>query len=829
MKISLKWLQDFVDVAEYFKKPDELGDLLTRAGLEVEETINRSKDFEHVVTGLILEKDKHPNADKLSVCKVTTGDGVIHQIVCGAQNHKNGDRVIVALPGAVLPGNFAIKKAVVRSVESGGMLCSLKELGLAKESDGIEILPTDAPIGKPYAEYGGHDDVIFELKVTPNRADCLSHYGLAREIACVLGRDLKPLESKLKLSEDSTKKKVALDVKNADLCPRYAGRYIQGVQIQPSPAWLVQRLEAVGMNSINNVVDVTNYVMMELGQPLHAFDVAQLEGSKVVVSLAAAGEKFTALDGTTVTLKGTELMIRDGQKPVAMAGVVGGQNSGVSDATTDLFVEAAYFLPMSVRKASRSHGIETDSAYRFSRGVDPDGTARAMDRAVELIVQIAGGTAFGDAHDFYPQPVQKSPVEITVQTVSDRLGYTADEAKFVDYMKRLGCQVSASGTSAGTASGNTPSNKYQILPPTFRFDLEQDMDLVEEYARLNGYENIPESLPVFSATPAIHDKRFMLNLKSSQLLRANGFSQAFNYAFVGGQTQSQFLGRTELLKSAGFSVSEEAIKVLNPLNEETNTMRAMLATGLFKNLTMNFNYGNQMGRLFEMGPCFYRTEDTKEHDEYKESWHLGLVAWGYATQFWNKDLSHPVVFEVKAAVEALLKSLQIGSYTWVTPEDKGEAPAFMHRGQFAQLVVEGKKVGFVGTLHPVLLDDHKVRVPAAMAELDLDQLYKGQPRPSRFESLSKFPSVERDFAFVMPKSLKIGDVTKEIRKAAGGILSSVEIFDVYEGEKVELGKKSVAIRLVFQDKNATLQDQQVVETTNKILSALNKQFALTIR
>lgn len=813
MKISLKWLQDFVDVTEFFKKPDDLGDLLTRAGLEVEETINRARDYEFVVTGLILEKDKHPNADKLSVCKVTTGDGVIHQIVCGAQNHQTNDKVIVALPGAVLPGNFTIKKAMVRNVESGGMLCSWKELGLAKESDGIAILPTDAPIGKPFAEYGGHDDVVFELKVTPNRADCLSHYGLAREIACVLGRDLKPLPSKLSLSADSTKKKIALEVKNPELCPRYAGRYVQGVKIQATPAWMVQRLEAVGMNSINNVVDITNYVMMELGQPLHAFDAAQLQGAKIVVSTAVVGEKFTALTGTEITLKGTELMIRDGARAVALAGVVGGQNSGVSDSTTDLFIEAAYFMPMAVRKASRQHGIETDSAYRFSRGVDPDGTARAMDRAVDLIVQIAGGTAFGEAHDFYPQPVEKTPVEITVQTVSDRLGYPADEAKFVDYMKRLGCEVSAGG-----------AGKFQILPPTFRFDLEQDMDLVEEYARLNGYENIPETLPVFSAVPALHDKRFLLNLKSSQVLRAQGFSQAFNYAFVGGGTQSSFLGGLDTLRSAGFSVSEEVITVLNPLNEETNTMRSALATGLFKNLTMNFNYGNQVGRLFEMGPCFY-----KEDVEYKESWHLGMVAWGHATQFWNKEQTHPLVFEIKAAVEALLKSLQIGSYTWVSPEDKNEAPAFLHRGQFAQLLVEGKKVGFIGTLHPVLMDENKIRVPAAMAELDLDPLYKGQPRPSRFESLSKFPSVERDFAFAMPKSLKIGEVTKEIRKAAGPLLSSVEIFDVYEGEKVEAGKKSVAIRLVFQDKNATLQDQQVVETTNKILTALNKQFALTIR
>ncbi len=812
MKISLKWLQDFVDLKDYFAKPAELDALLTRAGLEVEETVNRAKDFQHVVVGLILEKDKHPNADKLSVCKVTTGEGVVHQIVCGAQNHKANDRVIVALPGAVLPGNFAIKKTKVRDVESGGMLCSLKELGLAKESEGIAILPQDAPIGKTFAEYGGYDDIVFELKVTPNRADCLSHYGLAREIACLLGRELKPMTSKLALSGESTKKEIGLEVKNPDLCPRYAGRFVKGLKVQASPEWLVKRLEAVGMSSINNVVDVTNYVMMELGQPLHAFDAKEIQGGKIVVGSAQAGEKFKTLDGTEVTLKGTELMIRDVHRAVAMAGVVGGQNSGVSEQTVDIFIEAAYFLPMAVRKASRSHGIETDSAYRFSRGVDPDGTVRAMDRAADLIVQIAGGTALGDHHDFYPNPVKKSAVEITVQTVTDRLGYTADETKFADYMRRLGCVVTGG------------AGKYSILPPTFRFDLEQDMDLVEEYARLNGYENIPETLPMLAESPAVHDKGFMMNMKLSQMMRGQGFSQAFNYAFVGGQAQKKFVGGVESLKAAGFTVSDAEIKVLNPLNDEMDTMRSSISTGLFKNLANNFNQGNHFGRLYEIGQCFY-----KDGEAYKETSRLGLAAWGIQSQLWNQTAAHPLVFEVKAAVEAMLRNLNIGSYTWSSPQDKGDVPAFMHRGQFAQLIVEGKKVGFIGTLHPVLLDEHKIRVPAAMAELDLDQLYKGQPRPSRFESLSKFPAVERDFAFVMAKSVRVGDVVREIRKQGGGILIQVDVFDVYEGDKMELGKKSVALRLTFQDKNATLQDSQVVEAGNKIVEALKKQFALTMR
>lgn len=812
MKISLKWLQDYVDVTEFFAKPEVLGEALTRAGLEVEETTNRAKDFNHVVIGHILEKDKHPNADKLSLCKVSTGD-VVHQIVCGAQNHKAGDRVIVALPGAVLPGNFAIKKSAVRGVDSGGMLCSLKELGLAKESDGIEILPTDAPIGKSYAEYGGYDDITFELKVTPNRADCLSHFGLAREVACLFGKDLKSPAAEPKLSNQSSKSAVALEVKASDLCPRYTGRYIKSVKVGPSPTWLKNRLESVGMNSINNIVDVTNYVMMELGQPLHAFDAQFIGGSKIIVDRATAGETFVTLDGSEKKLSGEELSIRDANHPVCLAGVVGGKNSGVSDMTTDVFLESAYFVPMSPRKTSRTHGVDTDSAYRFSRGVDPDGALRALNRATALILEVAGGEAFGDHHDFYPNPVKKNTVEISVKTVSDRLGYEAFEDKFVDFMKRLGCQIEKSGDS------------FKVLPPTFRFDLEQDMDLVEEYARLHGYEHIPETLPVFSKPPTYHDKTFMMNKATNELARTEGYQQAFNFAFVGSKAEKAFLGPIENLKAAGLAGSEKEIRIMNPLNEEMDVMRTALSFGLFKNLNHNFHAGNMFGRLFEIGNTFC----VKDDGSYGESNHLGFALWGKNENLWNKPLDYPIVFELKASVEVLLKSLNISSYTWVTPASKAEIPAFIHQGQYAQLLVEGKKVGFIGTLHPVLMDDNKIRVPAAMGEFDLDQLYKGQPRPYRIQSVSKFQVVERDFAFVMPKTLKVGDVMKDIRKAAGGLLLNVDVFDLYEGDKMEAGKKSVALRLWLQDKNATLQEVQINEVTTKVLESLKKNFDLSVR
>lgn len=817
MKISLKWLQDFVDVQDMMAKPEALAELLTKAGLEVEEITSLAKDFQFVVTGLILEKAKHPNADKLSLCRVMTGEGVVHQIVCGAQNHKQDDKVVVALPGAILPSGFAIKNSVIRDVESGGMLCSVKELGLATESDGILILPENAPIGKPFAEYQGLDDVTFELKVTPNRADCLSHYGLAREVACLLGRPLKKMAPQNKTSPDSTKELVSLSVQS-EHCPRYAGRVLRGVKVQASPDWLKKRLQGVGLNSINNVVDVTNYVMIELGQPLHAFDLNEIKGKKIIVANALPGEKFETLQGAVLELTGEELMIRDGERAVAMAGVVGGKNSGVSDTTTDIFLEAAYFTPAGVRKASRTHGITTDSAYRFSRGVDADNTFNAMERAVELLLQVAGGEALSAPHDHYPQPIKKSLVHTQIKTISERLGYEAEATKFEDFMTRLGCQLEKLTAASGEAS-------YQILPPTYRFDLEIEMDLVEEYARLNGYDMIPETLPEQRLSPTPHDLGYLLSKKTSDVLRGAGFSQAVNMAFSGREAQEKFLGSLQPLRAAGLAASETPVMVMNPLTAEANCMRSSLVEGLFRNSNHNFHQGVEVGRLFETGKTF----SLKEGGEFQEHQHLGLVAWGYQKTLWTQSSSHPLVFEVKAALEKLLAQLHITSYQWTSVQNRGDIPDFIHRGQHAVLMVEGKPAGFIGSLHPSKLEEAKVRVPVALAEINLDLLFKGQPRGFRVETFSRYPRIERDLALVMLKPIKVGEVIREMKKAAGPLCTQVDVFDVYEGDKLAQGQKSVAFRLSYQDKNATLQDSLVNDSVTQVLSALNAKFSITVR
>lgn len=819
MKISLKWINEFVEVNDQIAQPQTLADLLTRAGLEVESITNRARDFENVVVGHILEKDKHPQADRLTVCKVMTGGGVVQQIVCGATNHSKDDRVVVALPGAVLPGNFAIKQSVIRGVDSGGMLCSLKELGLAAEAQGIYILPTDAPIGQPLAQYLGLDDVIFELKVTPNRADCLSHYGLAREIACLLGRPLKTIKPEYKTGAFTTVDKIKVSIKDKEACPRYTGLFVSGVKVGESPAWLKQKVESIGLNSINNVVDVTNYVMMELGQPMHAFDASQLQGAVIQVEKSKPQEKFITLDGTELTLTGEELMIRDGSRAVAMAGVIGGKNSGVSETTQDIFLESAYFNPQVVRKASRQFGLSTDSGYRFSRGVDPHQTDLALKRAAELICKVAGGEV-AQAHvdeNFYQQ--KEKPIAIDVKTISDRLGYAADATLAKNYFERLGCALESTG-----------ADQWKVTPPSYRFDIECDMDLVEEYARLKGYEHIPDAEPWTKNAPAAHDFGFVKTRQISQIMRSQGYKQAMNFAFVGFAAEGQFMGRKNKWRNSGLPASDEPIKLLNPLSDDLNAMRSSLAFSMWNNLLSNYRQGQESGRLFEVGSTFVK-EVSQGAPVYKESIRLSGWAWGQATQLWDKN-SSPVIFELKSVVEALFQTLGLGSLQIQHFQQKSDIPDPLHMGQAAQIIFEGQPIGIIASLHPALLDESKVRADVAQFEIELSSVFKSLERnakPRSFKPIVRFPRVERDLSIVAPKALKAGEVQKEMKKLGGAHLLSVDVFDVYEGDKLSVGQKSISYRLQFQDANGTLQDSVVQKSIDDILKGLQQKYSIQVR
>ncbi|HMN68884.1 MAG TPA: phenylalanine--tRNA ligase subunit beta, partial [Bdellovibrionales bacterium] len=698
----------------------------------------------------------------------------------------------------------------IRDVESLGMLASESELGLKKESEGILILPADAPVGKPFAEYFGLDDVVFEINVTPNRADCLSHLGLARELACLLDRPLKTKKADLKTSSAVSSKSVTLELKDSALCPRYSGRVIQGVKVGASPAWLKTRLESVGLNSINNVVDITNFIMMDLGQPLHAFDVAKLSGSKIVVDKATVGETFKTLDGTELKLTGDELTIRDGAKAVCIAGAIGGLNSSVTEQTTTLFIESAHFAMDSVRRTARRHGLQTDSAYRFSRGTDPSGVVNALEKACALIQQVAGGEVAADHWDLYPG--QKEPRTILVRPgfIAQKLGYDVKPAAVENWLRRLGCQVTAKGPD------------FQVQAPAFRVDLEQEVDFVEEIGRLQGYDLIPDTLPPLSYMPLTYDKGFVFEQRVSELARAAGLSQCVNYGFTSSKLQSQWLGPVGAYKGAGLEMDSAAITVLNALSEDMNVMRVSLLPGLLKNMLHNYRHGNAQGLLFEVGYTFKRGPEG-----YVQEPRLAVIAWGAHQGLWQKpDAATWPFLDLKSRVSQILERLSIQAPQW----NPWTAPAkIVHPAQSATLFVEGRNLGFLGSVHPQWLMDEKIRTGVAVGEFDLKALGRGQPRTVKFKSVSKFPQVERDLAFVLPKSVRAADVSTEIKKTAGALLQSIEIFDVFEGGNLPPGTRSVAYRMVYQDLEGTLNDERLTALQAQIVGDVEKKLQVKVR
>lgn len=808
MQISLKWLNNYIDISDYFDRADELAELLTNTGLEVEEIQDLSKQFKHIVIGQILEKAQHPNADKLSLCQVSTGKEVVHQIVCGAKNHKQGDRVVVALPGACLPGDFKIKPTTMRGVESNGMLCSDKELGISEDSEGIKILDSNAPIGEEFSVYQGLNDIVFELKVTPNRADCLSHFGLARELSCLLDRELKSPINEMEISSKSTKDVISLEVKDVENCPRFTARYISGVKVTPSPSWLKSAIESIGLNSINNVVDITNYVMMEMGQPLHAYDVRELKGNKVIVDKAEEGEIFVSLDGTELKCDGSELMIRDGERPVGLAGIVGGQNSGVQDDTTDLFIECAYFVPSSIRKTSRKFGVETDACYRFSRGVDPEATAFVLDRCCYLIKSIAGGEVYSDPYDFYPSPIVKSPFEVKVDYITERLGLEVDASEFEQTLTQIKC------------SFTKKENIYSVVAPAYRWDIERKEDLVEEFARLKSYDSIPEHVPMLTSNPSPHSSEYLIYRDLREKWTGLGYLEATNYAFLNHTEQNHILGDLDKLMNYGITAKQEAVKVLNPLNEDFAVMRKSLIPSVLKNVQHNSRRGGGFGRIFELGYAFGR--DSK----FGQDGRLALAAWGSESSVWGEGGKSPLVLEVKEKIEQYLNLIRAKSWKWT---NSNIAPDFLHPGQSAALFFEGKVIGFVGTLHPSLRSELKIREEVVLAEFQLDALLRGQPKSYKAQSISKFPAVERDIAFICDESISAFDVMEQIKKAAGKKLINVELFDLFSGGNLENGMKSMAFRMHYQDLKATLEEDELSQIQKNIIEQVTKKLSIQVR
>ncbi|MBY0385157.1 phenylalanine--tRNA ligase subunit beta, partial [bacterium] len=646
------------------------------------------------------------------------------------------------------------------------------------------------------------DDVIIEINVTPNRADCLSHLGLAFEVAALLDRPLKIKKPEFKMGGFKSTELSKIQLVDAQKCPRYAGRMVRGVKIGESPQWLKKRLESVGLRSVNNVVDVTNYVMFDYGQPLHAFDWSQIQGGEIIIRPSKKGEAFQTLDGTELALTGEELVIADQKRAVALAGVVGGLNSGVNENTKDLFVESAFFNSQAVRRTSRRFGIDTDSCYRFARGVNPEQTALALDRACELIQQVAGGEVAADSHDVYPQRLTKLPIAVDVRKIEARLGYNVKDEDFYTVMKRLGCKV----------EGN------KVTPPMHRWDLSIPEDLLEEYARVNGYDKLVERLPKLVEEPTQHHADYLNFRKLSQFLSQQGFSQVVNYGFVNKALQESVVGSPTERGALGLSGLED-IAVKNPISEDFAVMRLSTLTSLVQNVSHNLRHGNLTGQIFEVGKGHYR------HDgKYLEDQRLGFALWGAPQVLWAQKI--PTVFRLKSFVENLLEVFAQGSkWQWKALE---APPALVHPGQCMQLVFQGQTIGFIGSVHPQKAKDWKWREDVAFCELNLSALFKTN-KVQRFQNISAFPAVEKDLAFIVPKSLKAAEIQREIAKVGGALLTEVKIVDLYEGAPLKEDQRSLAFRMIFQSPERTLADEEVLKLFQQIIDSVSQKLGIQLR
>ncbi|RRD24109.1 phenylalanine--tRNA ligase subunit beta [Fusobacterium canifelinum] len=797
MLISLNWLKQYVDIKESI---DEIANALTMIGQEVEAIDIQGKDLGNVVIGQIVEFEKHPNSDRLTLLKVNVGEGEPLQIICGAKNHKLNDKVVVAKIGAVLPGNFKIKKSKIRDVESYGMLCSEAELGFAKESEGIIILPEDAPIGTEYREYMGLNDVIFELEITPNRPDCLSHIGIAREVAAYYNRKVKYPMVQMTETIESINTMIKVDIDDKDRCKRYMGRVIKNVKIQESPAWLKSRIRAMGLNPINNIVDITNFVMFEYNQPMHAFDLDKLEGN-ITIRAAKKDEKITTLDGIDRVLKNGELVIADDEKAIAIAGVIGGQNTQIDNETKNVFVEVAYFTPENIRKTSRDLGIFTDSAYRNERGMDVENLNNVMARAVSLIAEVTGGDILSEVIDKYVEKPQKAEISLNLEKLNKFIGKKLTYDEVGKILTHLDIELKPLGD--GT---------MLLIPPSYRADLTRPADIYEEVIRMYGFDNIEAKMPVMSIEAGEENINFKMSRIVREILKELGLNEVINYSFIPKFTKEVF------------NFGDEIIEIKNPLSEDMAIMRPTLLYSLITNVRDNINRNQTDLKLFEISKTF-RNLGTEKNGLAIEDLKIGIILSGREDKnLWNQSKADYNFYDLKGYLEFLLERLNVTKYSLTRLKDNN-----FHPGASAEIKIGDDSIGVFGELHPNLVNYFAIkREKLFFAELNLTKLLKYIKIKVNYESISKYPEVLRDLAITLDRDILVGDMIKEIKKKVA-LIEKIDIFDVYSGDKIDKDKKSVAMSIVLRDKNRTLTDEDIDTAMNTILELIKEKYNGEIR
>ncbi|MBI5326975.1 MAG: phenylalanine--tRNA ligase subunit beta [Deltaproteobacteria bacterium] len=810
MKISYNWLKEYI---KNLPPPYRLAEQLTMAGLEVEGIETLDKGIKAVVIAQIISVEKHPNADKLSFCKVKT-DKDIHSIVCGAKNMKNGDKVALALPGAILPKGIKIEKAKIRGVESEGMMCSESELGLKDISEGIMILPQDIPIGKDFTEAMGLNDVVLNVNVTPNRPDCLSIFGIAREVAAITGGkgenkftiyDLRIKNLKIENRKSKIENLISVSIAEPALCRRYAARVVENIKVGHSPDWLKWRLETAGFRSINNVVDITNYVMIEYGQPLHAFDYDLVSGKRIIVRRANQGEKIQTLDGVERVLTKEMLVICDAKKPIALAGIMGGKESEIHDATRNILLESAYFNPSCVRTTSKALGISTESSYRFERGADIDGVTRALDKAVQMIKELAGGDIVSGAIDEYPRPYEPVSINIRLSRINKLLGINIKAKEVEDCLSRL--RISFKTVRRPKVDD---SKIWNVAPPSCRVDILNEIDIIEEIARVYGYENIPATMPTseLAAVKASHVD--FIREKVRGILANNGFLEAINYSFV----SPQFFDITS-------SNIEGGLKLLNPLTEEQSVMRQSLISGLLQTLIYNLNHNNRDIKIFEIGRIFIPHGQKTEERELIS----GLISGFRYGEAWNIGREAVDFYDVKGAVEQVFTGFGITGYA-VIP--KTDIP-FLHPGKGGIVEINNKEVGIIGEVHPDTMQELDIKQSAYIFELDMHSMSMFLSGQNKYTPIPKYPMIIRDAAMIINREIPFQELYNAVKRLEIKLLEEVKVFDVYYGENIQEGKCSIAMRFMYRSPDKTLADDEVNNIHANILKNLKDKFGAEIR
>ncbi|ENK2092610.1 phenylalanine--tRNA ligase subunit beta [Vibrio vulnificus] len=794
MKFSESWLREWVNPAV---TTDELTHQITMAGLEVDDVLPVAGTFNGVKVGHVVECGQHPDADKLRVTKVDVGEEALLDIVCGAANCRQGLKVAVATVGAVLPGDFKIKKAKLRGQPSHGMLCSFTELGIDVESDGIMELASDAPIGMDFRDFLALNDVTVDVDLTSNRADCFSIRGMAREVGVLNRADVtEPSVAPVAPSIDDT---VAIDVKAPAACPRYLGRVVKNVNVQAkTPLWMQEKLRRCGIRSIDPVVDITNFVLLEQGQPMHAFDLAKIDGG-IVVRLAEQGEKITLLDGSEAELNADTLVVADHNKALAIAGIFGGEESGVTSETKDVLLECAFFAPDHIRGRARSYGLHTDSSMRFERGVDYALQVNAMERATQLLVEICGGEVAPvvavESEAELPKP---NKVALRRTKLDNLLGHHIADSDVVEILERLGMTVET------TAEG------WVAVAPTWRFDIAIEQDLVEEVGRIYGYDNIPNQNPTAALKMHDHQEANIPLKRVRDLLVDRGYHEAITYSFVEPEQQKLVVPGVD------------ALILPNPISAEMSAMRLGLIQGLLNTVVHNQKRQQPRVRLFEYGlrfiPC-----DTAENGMRQEPMLAGVIAGTRSEEHWNIDTNTVDFFDLKGDVEAILElSANDKAYSFVAAKH----PA-LHPGQSAAIVVDGKEIGVIGTVHPEL--ERKFGLNGRTIVFEIEWSAINRKVIPEAVALSKFPANRRDIAVVVHEAVASGDIVNACLEVGGEFLKAAKLFDVYVGKGVEEGKKSLAIALTLQSNERTLEDADIAGAVDAIVAHVSEKFGASLR